>query len=166
MDYIRSLHASDEGLGECFLCRYWADPAEDRRNYVLWREGACLVAFNRFPFNNGHMLVAPARHKGTLDELEDAELSELIRRVRDVQRLLTGVVRAQGFNVGINVGRCAGAGLPDHIHIHVVPRWEGDTNFMGVVGDTRVIPQSMDDLYAELAEAAPRLGLPPLAGAT
>ncbi len=163
MDYIRSLAPGGQDNG-CFLCKYWAAAEQDRANHVLWRGPTCFVAFNRFPYSNGHVLIAPGRHVPALADLADAELDELIRRIRDAQVLIAEVVRPQGFNVGINAGRCAGAGLPDHIHAHVVPRWEGDTNFMTVLGDARVIPQDLDELYGEFARAASRLGLPPLAG--
>lgn len=163
--YVRSLApaGNDEA---CFLCKYWSTPEHDRTNHVIWRGPACLVALNLFPYNNGHVLIAPGAHKGSLDAFTDAELTEMIRAVRDIQRLLTAVLHPHGYNVGMNVNRCAGAGLPDHLHAHVVPRWEGDTNFMCVTGNVRVIPQDMDTLYAELAAAAPKLGLPPLAGST
>ena len=163
MAYIRSLLPASGDNG-CFLCKYWAGEEHDRANHVIWRGQACFVAFNRFPYNNGHMLIAPGRHQPSLRELGDAELDEMIRRIRDVQVLLTEVLHPAGFNVGMNFGRCAGAGLPDHAHAHVVPRWDGDTNFMSVVGETRVIPQDMDELYVQFAEAAVRIGLPPLTG--
>ncbi len=163
MAYIRSLSPAGTEDG-CFLCKYWRAADCDRVNHVVWRGPTCFVAFNRFPYNNGHMLIAPGRHEPSLRELRDAELDEMIRHIRDVQILLTDVLHPAGFNVGMNFGRCAGAGLPDHAHAHVVPRWDGDTNFMSVVGDARVIPQDMDDLYAQFAEAAVRIGLPPLAG--
>lgn len=161
MDYIRSINR--EGTNEgCFLCRYWSDSANDRAHHVIWRGEQCFATLNSFPYNNGHLLIAPGRHVPLLSDLDDAGLAEMIRLIRDTQTLLSAVLRPNGFNIGINVGRCAGAGLPDHVHAHVVPRWDGDTNFMSVIGDTRVIPQSLDDLYAELAAAAPRAGLPPL----
>lgn len=163
MAYIRSL--APEGTGDaCFLCKYWAARGEDRANHVLWRGPTCFAALNRFPYNNGHVLVAPARHTPGLQDLTEAELAELIRLLRDTQVLMSQALRPHGFNVGINMGRCAGAGLPDHIHAHLVPRWDGDTNFMAVVGDARVVPQDLDQLYDELASAAARVSLPPLTG--
>jgi ATP adenylyltransferase len=162
MEYLRSLGGKDEG--GCFLCRYVEHPEQDPANWVLWRTPHTLTLFNRFPYSNGHLLVAPLLHAPSLEQLPDESLCDLMRQVRDAQRLLSAATSAQGYNVGINFGRCAGAGLPDHVHAHIVPRWEGDTNFMQVCGDTRVIPQSMDALYALLRDAAPRLGLPPLRG--
>ena len=162
MEYIHSL--SEEGEGGCFLCRYVGTPDRDADNHVVWRQDACLTVFNRFPYCNGHLLTAPRAHVAELDDLDDATLNELIRQVRDARRLLAAATGAQGFNVGMNFGRCAGAGLPGHLHVHVVPRWEGDTNFMAVVGDTRVISQSIEELHAKMREAAPALGLPAVRG--
>jgi ATP adenylyltransferase len=105
---------------------------------------------NLFPYNNGHLLIAPRAHKAELEELTDAERADLMRQTTECVGLLKRAVSAQGFNIGINLGKCAGAGLPGHLHQHVVPRWAGDTNFMGVVGEVRVVPQAMSQLYEEL----------------
>ena len=105
---------------------------------------------NLFPYNNGHLLIAPRAHKAELEELTDAERADLMLQTGECVRLLKRAVSAQGFNIGINLGKCAGAGLPGHLHQHVVPRWAGDTNFMGVVGEVRVVPQAMSQLYEEL----------------
>jgi len=163
MDYIRSLNEEGEGTG-CFLCEYAGAPDGDAGNHVVWRGDACLTVFNRFPYCNGHLLTAPLAHVAGLDELDDAALNELIRQVRDARRLLAETTGAQGFNIGMNFGRCAGAGLPGHLHVHIVPRWEGDTNFMSVVGDARVISQSIEALREEMRKAAAKLALPPVRG--
>lgn len=163
MEYIHSL-ADENNDDGCFLCRYASSPDEDGDNHVIWRSSTCLTTFNRFPYNNGHLLVAPLAHLAELDELADDVLDELIRQVRDAKRLLAKTVSAHGFNIGMNFGRCAGAGLPGHLHIHVVPRWDGDTNFMAVVGDTRVISQGIDALYQQMRETSPTLNLPPVRG--
>ena len=134
----------------CFLCDYLSAPEKDCDNLVLWRTERAVVVFNKFPYNNGHLLVAPLRHIATLDDTSDAEMLELMRLVRDCQKLLTEAISPHGFNVGINFGRCAGAGLPGHLHIHIVPRWNGDTNYMHVCSDTDVISQSLDELYEQL----------------
>jgi ATP adenylyltransferase len=159
MEYIRSLGPGrpDEG---CFLCRYAASPDSDGANHVIWRGTCCLTTFNSFPYNSGHLLVAPLAHAGDLDGMDDGTLDELIRQVRDAKRLLAAVLAPQGFNVGMNFGKCAGAGLPGHLHVHIVPRWEGDTNFMPVVGDTRVIPESIAAICGRMREVAAGLGLP------
>jgi ATP adenylyltransferase len=118
------------------------------------------VVFNRFPYNNGHLLIAPLRHIPTLEQAEPDELREMMALVRDCQKVLTLAIRPHGFNVGMNFGRCAGAGLPEHMHIHVVPRWDGDTNFMSVCSDTDVISQSLTELYDQLSELSRQHQLP------
>jgi len=156
--YIRGLEKS----GECFLCHNLAHPEEDEENLVLWRTARCIVVLNRFPYTNGHLLIAPQRHIATLDETSADEMLELMTLIRESQRALSIAIKPCGFNIGLNFGRCAGAGLPGHMHIHVVPRWDGDTNFMGVCSDTRVISQSLVDLLAELKQASAEQGLPAL----
>jgi len=163
MEYIHSLAGTEkDGKNDCFLCRYVREPESDASNHVIWRGETCLTVFNRFPYSNGHLLIAPFSHLAELDELEDATLNELIRQVRDAQKLLRKILCPQGFNVGMNFGRCAGAGLPGHLHVHIVPRWEGDTNFMPVLGDVRVIPQSIEEMHAKMREVAEKLDLPPV----
>lgn len=163
MDYIRSLSdVEDARAGGCFLCRYARETDRDQANRIIWRGPTCLTTFNQFPYSNGHLLIAPLAHVADLDDLDDTVLDEFVRTIRDAKRLLKEVSSAHGFNVGMNFGRCAGAGLPGHIHAHVVPRWEGDSNFMPVVGDVRVISQSIDSIYADMRVAAPKLGLPPV----
>jgi len=159
MEYINSLKDAT-GEEECFLCRYAGQPERDGDNHVIWRGGGCLTTFNLFPYTSGHLLVAPLEHLAELDDLDDATLDELFRQVRSAMRLLRGSVSPHGFNVGMNFGRCAGAGLPDHLHVHIVPRWDGDTNFMPVLDDVRVIPLGIEDIRKLMVEAAERLGLP------
>jgi len=160
MEYINGLHeGADDG---CFLCRYRDRAEDDRENLVLWRGRRSFAVLNRFPYTGGHSMVAPFDHVADLDDLSGETMLELMRMLRDLRRLLAHVVRAQGFNVGMNIGRCAGAGLPDHLHIHIVPRWAGDTNFMAVLGAARVIPQTLQDLFSQLRQASERLELPRL----
>jgi ATP adenylyltransferase len=154
MDYIRSLDKSanpDDG-GGCFLCAAAKEQAEEERRSraILWQTPQTVVLMNLFPYNNGHLLIAPRAHKAEMEELDDAERCDLMLQTSECVRLLKRAVSAQGFNIGINLGKCAGAGLPGHLHQHVVPRWAGDTNFMGVVGEVRVVPQAMSQLYEEL----------------
>jgi ATP adenylyltransferase len=156
MEYINGL--SDEG--GCFLCRYRDEPAKDAENLVLWRGSRCFAVLNRFPYTGGHSMVAPLDHVPGLGDLDDATMLEMMGMLRDLQQALEHTVHAQGFNVGINIGRCAGAGLPGHLHLHIVPRWNGDTNFMAVFGDVRVIPQSLESLYAALRKSSAELNLP------
>ena len=158
MEYIRSLgdDLTDEG---CFLCRYWQTPQQDEQNHVVWRTGSALAVLNRFPYTNGHTLVAHAGHKGDLTDLTDEELYEITLMTRGVVRVLREVLKAEGFNVGYNLGRCAGAGLPGHLHAHVVPRWSGDTSMMAVLGDVRVVPDSLDAMHAQLVAGLEAPGL-------
>jgi ATP adenylyltransferase len=159
IQYIDGLHGGDDE-GECFFCRDAGDVGNDRKNLVLWRGKHCLAVMNRFPYTGGHALVAPYDHVGGLEDLDDATMLELMCMARDMQKLLAECIHAEGFNVGLNIGRCAGAGLPGHLHVHVVPRWGGDTNFMAVLGDVHTVPQALDDLYDRLVEASARLRLP------
>ena len=138
----------------CFICRGLGED-DDRRNLIVRRTALAVVLLNRFPYNNGHLLIAPRAHKGRLDELTPDELLETMEAVRLLVNVLGGLMHPDGYNVGLNLGAAAGAGLPGHLHWHVVPRWHGDTNFMPVLADTKVIVQSLDALYDLLRE---RLG--------
>ena len=145
---------------ECFLCDYYAAPEKDTENLLLWRTEHAFVVFNKFPYNNGHLLIAPVRHIATLDDATDAEQLCMMNLVRDCQKALSLAISPHGFNVGMNFGRCAGAGLPGHLHIHVVPRWNGDTNYMHVCADTDVISQGLDELYEKLTQISQTERLP------
>ena len=122
----------------CFVCQGLAEQ-DDRRNLIACRTAHSVVVLNRYPYNNGHLLVAPRAHKGRLDELDAAEVLDTQETLRRMVRLLDRLMHPDGYNVGLNLGRAAGAGLPGHLHWHVVPRWNGDTNFMPVLGDTKVM---------------------------
>lgn len=149
MDYIRSLSKSDGG---CFICDAVAaqDPEQQKRRLILWMSEHCIVMINRYPYTNGHLLVAPKAHKAELDDLTSDELCDMQIQTVSALRLLRKAMSPQGFNIGINLGRCAGAGLPGHVHQHIVPRWGGDTNFMQVVGEIHVVPQAVSQLWDEL----------------
>ena len=150
MEYIRSLDKGDGG--ECFLCAAAAAKTETERRdrLVLWTTAHTVVLINRYPYTNGHLLVAPIAHIAELEDVPDDDATDLHRQITRAIKLLRRVCSAQGFNVGLNLGRCAGAGVPGHVHQHVVPRWAGDTNFMSVVGEVRIVPQAVSQLYAEL----------------
>jgi ATP adenylyltransferase len=137
---------------KCFLCRGAADPANPAR-HVIHHDQQTLTVLNRYPYNNGHLLVAPRRHCARLDELAAEEQAAVVAAIAQMIRLLEKVLRPEGFNVGLNLGQAAGAGLPGHLHWHIVPRWSGDTNFMPSVASVKVIPQSLEDLREALAEA-------------
>lgn len=123
---------------------------EDTTNLILFRGETAFVIMNAFPYTNGHLMVAPFRHTNDITNLTDTELLEINQLVAKCVSWIQKAYRPDGFNIGVNVGRAAGAGIPGHIHWHVVPRWDGDTNFMGVVGDVRVMPQSLDESYERL----------------
>jgi ATP adenylyltransferase len=138
----------------CFLCQALREE-EDRRNLLVWRTPRSMVVLNRFPYNNGHVLVAPHGHQAKLDELAEEDHVDLSKTTRTMVRVLEKILTPQGFNIGLNIGHAAGAGLPGHLHWHVVPRWSGDTNFISTLADTRVIVQSLDTLFGLLAEHLP-----------
>ena len=158
MEYIRSLAEEEKEKG-CFFCDYWANPADDARNHVVWRGRCGLVVMNRFPYTNGHLLVATARHEGDPLKLDNDHAAELAALTWRTVALLRRVLHPDGFNVGANLGHCAGAGVPDHFHTHVVPRWSGDTNYMAVLGDTRVVPDGIEAQYRDLVRHATEMGL-------
>ena len=130
----------------CFICQ-GLGRQDDRQSLIVLRTGHSVVLLNRFPYNNGHLLVGPQAHKGKLEELTAEELLDTMESVRRMIRALDQLMHPDRYNLGLNLGRVAGAGLPGHLHWHIVPRWNGDTNFMPVLADTKVIVQSLDSLY-------------------
>jgi ATP adenylyltransferase len=142
----------DHNPDGCFLCQYAARPAGDRENLVVARGKKTLTVLNRYPYNNGHLLVAPLAHKASLEDLDDDELLEQIQVLRKMTSAIRRSMSAEGFNIGVNLGKIAGAGLPGHLHWHLVPRWSGDTNYMPVLANVNVIPQSLDALYELLTQ--------------
>ena len=138
--------------GRCFLCDAFR-LRDDRAHLVLRRGRTCAVLLNRYPYNNGHLMIAPLRHAAGLTDLTAAERHEMMDLADEAIRALRAVIRPEGFNVGVNLGKAAGAGLDRHVHLHVVPRWSGDTNFMPVTAGVKVIPQALDDLWARLRKA-------------
>ena len=136
-----------------------AQTSDAAAHLVVLRRRSGYLIMNRFPYAAGHLMAVPYRKTADLSELTADEKLELLTLAQDAQTLLRAVVHAQGFNVGLNLGACAGAGVADHLHLHIVPRWPGDHNFMPVLGATRVIPEGLQPLYAKLVEARDRLGL-------
>jgi ATP adenylyltransferase len=147
MAYIKGPH--DEG---CVLCQLPAEQ-DDEKNLVLLRGERCYVLLNLYPYNNGHVMVAPYAHVADLGELEPATASELMALTQRCIRALRRAYTPQAFNIGMNLGRVAGAGIADHLHMHIVPRWQGDMNFMPLIGGTKMIPEALDDTYAQVREA-------------
>ena len=157
-EYIQSL-SGDDGDDDCFLCRCRDQAGRERENLVLMRRPRCLAVMNRFPYTGGHALVAPLDHVADLADLDGATMQEMMETLSNLQALMGASLGAQGFNIGVNIGRCAGAGLPGHLHAHIVPRWPGDTNFMSVFDDIRVVPMSLESIYDAMAAAAERLDI-------
>lgn len=134
----------------CFLCELFQSD-QDEQNMILKRGETCALLLNRYPYNNGHLLAATYRHVGDLVDMNVAERSEMTELAALGCSLLRKTHRPDGFNIGINIGTASGAGLRDHVHMHVVPRWEGDTNFMSVLAEVKVIPQPLDELWNQLS---------------
>ena len=156
MDYIRSLENADASQGGCFLCQAvnaLNDPQQLRQRRVLWHTPHTLVMMNKFPYTNGHLMVAPLVHIPAIEDLDPLVLADVQIQTAAAIRLLKKTMNPQGYNIGINQGRCAGAGHPSHLHQHIVPRWGGDVNFISVIGQVRVQPQAMDQIYEELMAA-------------
>jgi ATP adenylyltransferase len=130
----------------CFICQALSRK-EDRESLVLLREGSVAVFLNRFPYNNGHLLVAPQAHKARLEDLSAEDNLDLIQTIQKMTGALDALMKPDGYNIGLNLGKAAGAGLPGHLHWHIVPRWDGDTNFMPILADVKVMVQSLDALY-------------------
>lgn len=140
---------SDKQPSGCFLCS-GAGSGDDARHHVVHRTEQTLTVLNLYPYTNGHLLVAPLAHKASLAELNDDEMLQCTQVIRRMIEVLGQTLHPHGYNIGLNLGKVAGAGLPGHLHWHVVPRWDGDTNFMPALAAVRVIPQSLEALYGQL----------------
>jgi ATP adenylyltransferase len=143
--------------GGCIFCDHLAEN-DDESARILYRGPAAFVILNAFPYNTGHLMIAPLRHVGELEETTATERRELMDLISDAVQIIRSAMNPHGFNLGINLGQVAGAGIPGHLHVHVVPRWGGDTNFMPVVGQTKVLPEMLDDTYAKLRPGFDDLG--------
>ncbi|HLD40705.1 MAG TPA: HIT domain-containing protein [Candidatus Omnitrophota bacterium] len=135
----------------CLFCRT-SKSSLDRKNLIILRSRHVFVMLNKFPYNNGHLMAAPYRHIKDLKSLTQEEILDMFSTLNNIQDILKKTLNPAGFNIGINAGRSAGAGIPGHLHIHIVPRWKEDTNFMPVVFDTKIISQSLDELYDKLSK--------------
>jgi ATP adenylyltransferase len=151
--YLRRITKSGRKPEPCFFCAYAPTPKKDLKNLVVHRGREVFVLLNRFPYQGGHLMVAPYAHKADLADFTAVEREETFELLIRAQRVLRAELRPHGFNIGLNVGRPAGAGVPGHLHFHVVPRWIGDTNFMTATADVKVIPQALEDLCGELQKA-------------
>jgi len=136
-------------------CIFCTKPAENRdeQTYILHRGELCYMMLNLYPYNNGHLMIVPYQHVGTIEKLDAATLAELMAQAQLALRALRFAMKPDGFNMGINEGKVAGAGFEEHIHLHIVPRWSGDTNFMPVLAEVKVMPEHLDSAYQKLKHA-------------
>ena len=149
MKYVSGL---DREVSDCVFCEI-TKSEDGPGNLVVHRGESCYIVLNLYPYNNGHGMIIPYRHVADLEDLSDEERLEMMQLAGTLKRALEEGLKAQGFNLGINLGRAGGAGIPGHLHLHVVPRWSGDTNFMPVVGETKVLPESLEDTYRRVRDA-------------
>ena len=147
LKYVKDANTSDE----CVFCTKPAE-GDDRQALIVHRAERCFVILNLFPYTNGHLMVAPYEHIGRFQEIEPETTAEMNALAQRAMGVLEDVYRPEGFNLGINQGRIAGAGVEGHIHLHVVPRWAGDNNYMPVIADTKVMPQSLEESYDAMSE--------------
>jgi ATP adenylyltransferase len=148
MEYI-----TEEPRPGCLFCRVIENPDDADAALVVWRPEGAVVLLNKFPYNPGHVMVAPVAHIGALEDLDDMQSTDLMRALKRTVKVLQRSLKPEGFNIGANIGRVAGAGMPDHVHLHVVPRWNGDTNFMPVLGEVKVVNEHLLQTAAKLSEA-------------
>lgn len=146
MQFIEEVR--DKGSG-CIFCELGA-PGDDRERLVLYRGETCYAVLNRFPYNNGHMMIVPYKHTGELGDLSSEEYSEMMGICSEAVKIMREAMNAEGFNCGFNIGAVAGAGIKDHVHMHVVPRWCGDTNFLPIISDTRSMPEYLENTYDKI----------------
>ncbi|MCC6010514.1 MAG: HIT domain-containing protein [Fervidicoccaceae archaeon] len=157
MSYIEGLTRKNEEKS-CLFCRVISvSPDYDEENLVVYRGEKTFVMLNKYPYNNGHLMVVPKRHVPSIEDLNDDELLELAKTINLMIRALKIAYNPDAFNIGANIGRDAGAGIEEHFHVHVVPRWRGDTNFMPVIADTKVIPQLLQDSYKSIKNVLSKL---------
>jgi ATP adenylyltransferase len=149
-EYIASGNTSSSASRDCIFCSLRDDPAHDEGNFVVHRADHNFVVLNIYPYISGHLLIVPNEHVGELDAAAKETTDELMDLTKRCQTALREVYQPPGFNIGMNLGKSAGAGIVDHIHIHILPRWTGDTNFMSTIGDTRVIPEGLSTTYEKL----------------
>lgn len=154
MEYMTE--AGEQNRSGCVFCEHLSDE-DDEGAHILHRGEYTFVILNAFPYNTGHLMIAPLRHAGDVTELQAWERGELFELTCRCIEILRATMGAEGFNTGMNLGSAAGAGIPGHLHMHVVPRWSGDTNFMPVTGNTKVLPEMLTDTYAKLKPAFDRL---------
>lgn len=157
-EYVSSAGEAGPGDDGCVFCRILASGADDAETKVVWRSAEVVAILNAYPYTSGHLMVMPTRHVGELEDLDAAEGASVWATVTAGVRALKVAYKPEGINVGANLGRAAGAGVPGHFHVHLLPRWNGDTNFMTSVAEVRVLPESLDATWAKLRSAWPAAG--------
>lgn len=158
MDYLwtpwRSRYMEAKKIpGICIFCDAARDPAEDARNLVIFRAAHCFIILNRYPYTSGHLMIVPYEHVATLSGTAAGAAAEMIELARRTELVLQAVYNPDGINIGMNIGEAAGAGIAQHVHLHMLPRWSGDANFMTAVAHARVIPEALDDTFRKLRGA-------------
>ena len=143
-EYIKKIASENQGI--CLFCKVVSEN-NDEKNLIVYRGRKAYIMLNRYPYNNGHLMVIPYNHFSEINVLSDEEMLEMMKLLALSVKILKDKFSSDGFNIGINLGKIAGAGIDDHIHIHIVPRWSGDTNFMPVLGDTKLISQSLEESW-------------------
>jgi ATP adenylyltransferase len=147
MEYIENADSSD-----CIFCKK-VESDSDKDTFIVRRGKLAYVIMNLYPYTTGHLMVAPYRHTNCVSDLSEAEACELMDLVAWSEKILRRALNPDGFNIGMNIGKCAGAGFPGHVHMHIVPRWEGDSNFMPVLSEVKVMPETLADTYSKILEA-------------
>ena len=146
MDYILA-----DKSGPCFICQAGGSD-DDRKSHVVLRKDNAFALLNLYPYNNGHILIAPYKHEGDIEKLGEEEMREMMELLVELKAKVDRIMNPHGYNVGFNLGHASGAGLEGHLHMHLVPRWENDTNFMPVLGETKIIPQHLDEIWESLTQ--------------
>lgn len=146
--YIKSITRDKKDQKMCLFCEL--QKKNDDEAYIVYRGSKNYIVLNAFPYTTGHLMIVPYRHVSTIEELDDEEILEMIKLAKLMIKILKKEYRPDGFNIGINIGRAAGAGIEGHIHLHIVPRWVGDSNFMSIIANTRVLPEALDETYKKL----------------
>lgn len=155
MNYIMN----HEKTKDCVFCQA-LETADSVQNLIVFRGKYSFVILNRFPYSSGHLMIVPFEHHASLEELNTETLSEMMLLMTHAMRVLRAVYRPDAFNIGANIGEAAGAGIAEHVHMHVVPRWAGDTNFMSTIGTTRVLPENLEDTYQRVSSQWEQMPLP------
>jgi ATP adenylyltransferase len=150
--YINSFKDENNTESDCFFCDAVKSGTSTESNLMVYFGEFCIVIMNKFPYNNGHLLIAPKSHKSDINNLSDEELFEIIKLQQISTIVLNEIYKPHGFNIGANLGRAAGAGVPGHLHYHILPRWNGDTNFLPIIAETKVLSESIEDSFHKISE--------------